>query len=543
MKRTGWIVCAAIAFTNFSSRGAEALPARQWGVTELTFTASHGIADPFDFERADFSAVFRGPAGAELKIPGFWDGGRTWRIRFTPTAPGRWQYETRFSDASETGLHGQRGVLDVRPPLTDTPLHQHGGFLKVAAHSRYLTYSDGTPFFWLGDTWWAAPSANVPLEVFKQQVDARLAQGYTVFQMHGHRPLTDDSKLGAFEATCHADAETLRYWQQVDLYLSYAEARGMVGCIGFARGDMFDPISIMDLKRLWRYYLARYGAYPVLFLITQEYNIEPDKRQQHLPKMLAIGQFIKEIDPYRRSLTVHPWARSRDLGQAWGEPWLDFIMFQAGHRRFESAKAYHTIWQRPSPKPFVEAEANYEGFAATNFNVNAAAIRRSAYTAMQAGSFGFTYGAQGLYAGVQAKVRPGPTSKWGPVLTSTEGLALPGGAQLQHLRACYEQVDWWKLEPQPKVLEPSADILVKTDGTATWLLYYLNKVKIPAGCHLKNMPEGQVYSATWFDPRIGCTTKLPDGCVVRSCKLVLPSPPDAQDWMLILRSTGKQGPK
>ncbi len=539
MKSAGWICLALLALMSLCSRGAEILPARQWCVAELTFTAGREIADPFDGERAAFSAVFRGPSGAEFKVPGFWDGGRAWRIRFTPTLPGRWQYETRFSAANEKGLHGQHGVLEVQPPPADTPLHQHGGFLKVAANHRYLTYSDGTPFFWLGDTWWAAPSANVPLDVFKQQVDARLAQGYTVFQMHGHRPLTDAGKLGAFEATRHADAETLQYWQQVDRYLAYAEARGLVACIGFARGDMFDPFSLTDLKRLWRYYLARYGAYPVLFLITQEYNIEPDKRQQHLPKLLALGQYIKDTDPYQRAMTAHPWARSRDLGQAWNEPWLDFIMFQAGHRRFEKPAAYHEVWQRPTPKPFIEAEANYEGFASTNFNVNAAAIRRSAYTALQSGSFGFTYGAQGLYAGVLDRARPGPTSRWGPVLTWKEGLALPGGAQLQHLRVCYESLDWWKLEPQPKALEPAADILVKADGAATLLLYYVSKVKIPPACHLKDLPDGRAYTATWFDPRTGRTTKVPEDSVVSARKLPLPKPPDAQDWLLMLRATGK----
>ncbi|MCX7008826.1 MAG: DUF4038 domain-containing protein, partial [Kiritimatiellaeota bacterium] len=332
------------------------------------------------------------------------------------------------------------------------------------------------------------------------------------------------------------------YWQQVDRYLAYAEARGMVGCIGFARGDMFDPISLTDLKRLWRYYLARYSAYPVLFLITQEYNIAPDKRQPHLLKMLALGQFIKDTDPYRRAMTAHPWARSHDLGQAWNEPWLDFIMFQAGHRRFEKPSAYHEVWQRPSPKPFVEGEANYEGFAATHFNVNAAAIRRSAYTALQGGSFGFTYGAQGLYAGVQDKVRPGPTGKWGPVLTSSEALALPGGAQLSHLRACYEAVAWWRLAPLTNAVEPSCEILIKADGVATLLLYYVNKAKLPAKVHLKNLPESAAYAATWFDPRTGHTTVLPEQMVVSRSQLLLPRRLDEQDWVLMLRATGKFAP-
>ena len=125
------------------------------------------------------------------------------------------------------------------------------------------------------------------------------------------------------------------------------------------------------------------------------------------------------------------------------------------------------------------------------------------------------------------------------MLTWKEGLALPGGAQLQHLRACYESVDWWKLEPRPDAVASNVNVLVKADGAATLLLYYVSKVKLPPGCHLKDLPEGQTYATTWFDPRTGGTTKLPDDRMVKAGRLLLPPPPDAQDWMLILRATGK----
>jgi len=314
----------------------------------------------------------------------------------------------------------------------------------------------------------------------------------------------------------------------------------LVGMMGFGRGDMFDPLSLNELQRLWHYYIARYGAYAVSFLITQEYNIYPDKRQQHLPKILAVGQFIKETDPYRRAMTAHPWAHSRDLRQAWGEPWLDFIMLQAGHHRFESAKTYHEIWRRPSAMPFIEAEANYEGFAATNFNVNAGAIRRSAYIALQAGSPGFTYGAQGLYAGVLDRANPGPTARWGPVLTWEEGLRLPGGAQLQHLRACYESVAWWRLEPSLDAVEPAGTVLVKADGADVLLLYFLEGGDVSPNTSLVRMPEGDRYSAEWFDPRTGNRTKLESALLVKGERLLLPRRPDAQDWVLILKRTSEK---
>jgi hypothetical protein len=517
-----------------SAGGVPQASARQWQVTELTFRAAADHPDPFDFARAGFLAEFRGPAGQTLKIPGYWDGGRTWKVRFTPTAPGVWTYQTTFGGGEDPGLSQQQGVLDVTPASGRNPVRQHGGFLRVSANGRYLTYADGTPFFWLGDTWWAFPSSNVPAEVFRQMVDRRVAQGFTVFQAHGHRSIFEPGP-GAFEAVRQPTAETLRYWRAVDQCMAYAEQKGMLGVIGFGGHSLLDPISLVDLQRLWRYYIARYGAYPVTFLITQEYNADIGNLKERLPKLLALGRFIHETDPYRRAMSVHPWCLSRDKREAWSEPWLDFIMLQAGHRWFPGAKRYTDIYFGPATKPFVESEANYEGFEDARFRVDAACIRRTAYSAIQSGSFGFTYGAQGLYAGILRKDKPATTGRWGPVLTWKEGLDLPGGAQLQHLRAAYESVDWWRLAPRPGAV-PGAEVLVKADGNRTFVLYFLATGKTPTACSLANVPAGARYTGAWFDPRTGRKQPLATSIAAQSEQLLLPNRPDQDDWLLILNA-------
>lgn len=512
--------------------------ARQWQVTELAFTATATHPDPFDFASARFSAEFQGPAGRKLEIPGFWDGDRAWKVRFTPTAPGVWTYGTKFIGGQDPGLQGRQGALDVAAASGERPLRRHGGFLKVSPNRRYLTYTDGTPFFWLGDTWWACPSSNVPVEVFRQMVDRRVGQGYTVFQAHGHQSLFAKGP-GVFQAVQRPTAESLRYWRAVDQYFAYAEQKGILGVMGFAGHSLLDPIGLDDLKRLWRYYIARYGAYPITFLITQEYNADIGNLKERLPKMLALGRFIHDTDPYQRAMSVHPWCLSRDKREAWGEPWYDFIMLQAGHRWFPGAKRYHDIYFRPVTKPILESEANYEGFQDARFRVDPAAIRRTAYTAIQAGSFGFTYGAQGLYAGILSKDRPATTARWGPVLTWKEGLDLPGGAQMQHLRTCYESVDWWRLEPRVGAV-PGTDIVVRSDADRVFLLYYVSGGKAPTGCQLTGMPGGARYTAAWFDPRTGRTSRLDAPLIVGEQGLGLPLRPDREDWLLILRHESSQ---
>ena len=516
----------------------------QWRVTELTFQAEKHYENPFDTDEVHFSAVFLGPNNRKLEVPGFWDGGRTWRIRFTPTAPGEWHYATVCSNHEDAGLHDVTGQL-VAKTAAGHALWTHGGFLRVSQDDHYLTYTDGTPFFWLADTWWACPSFRTPFDNFRKLVDTRVSQGFSVFQAHGfrsfRRPGVPDDNLwsmamadqadNAFEAVQNASEESLRYWRETDKYYAYADARGMLGIVGFWTHNSYDRYDHSNHKRLWRYFVARYGAYPITFLITQEYNA----REAHVQKYIDLGAFIEECDPYKRAMSAHAWARSRDKRQAWDSPWHDFIMLQAGHFRYEQPEYYHDIYFREAPQPVLESETNYEGFERPNFKANAECIRRCAYTAVQSGCFGFSYGAQGLYHSVLTRDVPGPTKKWGPVLTWDEGLSQPGGHQLQFLRQCYESVEWWQLEPQPGAIRDHSDILVKSQSDKVFVVWFPAGVTVAEDARLFGARyDGATYTGEWFDPRTGTRTVLKP-IRVQARGLILPNRPSEQDWVLILR--------
>ena len=88
-------LCAAVACAVASTYGmaARVAAAETWRATELAFEAG---AD-YDVPGADavtFDAVFTHESGEKVSRPGFWDGGKTFRVRFAPTKPGRWQTET-----------------------------------------------------------------------------------------------------------------------------------------------------------------------------------------------------------------------------------------------------------------------------------------------------------------------------------------------------------------------------------------------------------------------------------------------------------------
>lgn len=504
----------------------------QWSVTELSFYAENDYRDPFDFEHVGFTAEFVGPESRTIVIPGFWDGDRVWRVRFTPPLPGKWEYVTRCRDQRDRGLHARRGSLTVAPPSGDTLLRRHGGFLRASANGRYLTYSDGTPFFWLGDTWWVVPSGLVSFDDFKRMVDRRVAHGFSIFQAHGYTGFGSNERMTVFDAIRDGGDAAIDLWQRVDEYIAYAELRGLVGVMGFAATDAIDRVSLPDLKRLWFYYLSRYAAYPITFLLTQEYNAEIGNKRDRVEKMLQLGRFIYENDPYKRAFSAHPWVQSKDGREAWKESWCGFLLLQSGHFVDASCESYLRAYASTPARPVVESETNYEGFLRKSSQVDAAVVRDSAYTAMQCGASGFTYGAQGLYAGITNKERPAATAKWGPVLTWDEGLALPGGAQLAHLRRLYETLEWWRLEPWPPG-KATEGTLVRSVGHDV-IVAYLPSANLRRGeVGITGLSEAVRYRAEWFDPRTGVFSPISDPLTVDRGALRVPRAPSAEDWLFV----------
>jgi len=98
-------------------------------------------------------SIITNPDGRQLKVPVFWAGGRQWRFRYASGSTGSHTYRTECSDAENQGLHGIEGKIEVVAYRGDNPLYRHGP-VRVSENERHFKHADGTPFFWLGDTWW-----------------------------------------------------------------------------------------------------------------------------------------------------------------------------------------------------------------------------------------------------------------------------------------------------------------------------------------------------------------------------------------------------
>ena len=141
---------------------------------EVPFRAEKDYVNPFLDVTLD--VVFTDPRGTQKTVPGFWAGGDQWKVRYASPVVGVHRYHTQCSDADDDGLHGIEGQIEIKPHTGDNPLYRHGP-IQIAADHRHFTRADGTPFFWLGDTWWKCLCRRMTWEGFRELTAGRKAKG------------------------------------------------------------------------------------------------------------------------------------------------------------------------------------------------------------------------------------------------------------------------------------------------------------------------------------------------------------------------------
>src|SRR5207244_1534174 len=126
---------------------------------------------------------FIDPKGQELRVPAFWAGKNVWKVRYASPVVGTHSFQSECSEAGDKGLHGIRGKVEVKPYSGQNLLYVHGP-IRVAANHRFFEHADGTPFFWLGDTWWMGLSGRLHWpEDFQKLTADRKAKGFNVIQL------------------------------------------------------------------------------------------------------------------------------------------------------------------------------------------------------------------------------------------------------------------------------------------------------------------------------------------------------------------------
>ena len=147
---------------------------------EYTFTTETKYDDPFN--TVDLDLIIVGPGGATQRVPAFWAGNNMWKVRYSSSRIGEYFWSSECSNRNDTLLNQKKGTFDVLPYNGNLELFKHGS-IRVAKKMRHFEHADGTPFFWLGDTWWMALSRMKWPDDFKELVADRKEKGFNVVQV------------------------------------------------------------------------------------------------------------------------------------------------------------------------------------------------------------------------------------------------------------------------------------------------------------------------------------------------------------------------
>jgi len=296
----------------------------QWSMLELSFTSQTSYSNAY-LGAIDLTVTFSGPAGVQKVVPGFWDGGSRFKVRFAPPAQGSWTYRTRSSlDASLSNLAGSFSV--------GVPLPGNHGFVRVNTANPYTFVWDerqnGAPlgFFMLGQTYYEIVRNAAGQGGWRQAIDQSAAYGIDKIRLLIY-PWPGDAASNAYpdtqpfsgsSAQPNHDQLNLGHWQLLDTIIRYLESKQMVAdVILFADADRIYGTPAQN-NRYVRYTLARLSAYHnVIWTMSNEWNYaDPDKDGQpgtaH-DKILfsAWGALVAATDPYftLRSLNDRPISR------------------------------------------------------------------------------------------------------------------------------------------------------------------------------------------------------------------------------------------
>jgi len=266
-------------------------------VAEETFTSQKTHDNPY--LDVDLWVDLHGPDGLYYRIPAFWDGGQTFRVRLVATKPGLWKWSTGDSTGDQ-GLDGKSGTFQAiawtEAEKKENPNRR--GFLRLSPNRRTFEYTDGTPFFFTIDTRWCAltkiyswnSDEGISGMSFQDVVDRRKAQGFNSLGIvacypsdtidgiwaptEGEKVAEDGSSPFQFDNDAGIKAVDYTrinpsYWQQADLKMKYMSDNGFAPFFEtLRRSELWheeDQAEQDAFVNFTRYIWARYGCYNMLY--------------------------------------------------------------------------------------------------------------------------------------------------------------------------------------------------------------------------------------------------------------------------------------
>jgi hypothetical protein len=444
------------------------------------------------------------------------------------------------------------------------------GQLEVSENDRFLQHENGKPFFWLGDTGWLM-FAKLNRDEVRTYIEDRQQKGFNVIQAvllwrlpqfniyKDSALIENDPSKPLTTAGNNPEIESeYDYWDHVDYVLETAARKGIYIAMVPTWGGIVKSGRFFTVEKAHAYgkWLAeRYRDKPNIIWI----NGGDTRGDQNSEIWQALGTTLHEEDP-NHLVTFHPFGRTQSSTWFHNEDWLDFNMFQSGHRRYDQMDPNDDIatwkgednWKyvledyaRTPPKPTIDGEPSYENIPQGLHDPNEPYwqdkdARRYAYWSVFAGAFGHTYGNSAvmqMYKPDSRRASYGVRSYW------YEAINDPGAGQMQYLKILILSRPFFERVYDPSIIIDNGekyDFVIATRGKSYAFIYTYTGRKFEANF---GKITGEKINAYWYNPRDGKSQFLGNFENKGTRNFDPPGEKaEGNDWVLILDDTSKKFP-
>ena len=461
--------------------------------------------------------TYKNPDGKEVKFWGFYDGGRTWKIRFMPDRIGTWKYDAVFSDGS-AGISGTFECV-----RSDIP-----GIVSVdQANPQWFGYKGGEHFlvrsFHVGDRFFAE---NWPVLKRKAFLDWLETQGYNMLSVASHYLNRDAERRGRDWITPDLWPLNAAEYQKMEAILDdLAERRIIVyPFAGFFGQNSDFPTNHREQTEYLKYTLARIGAYwNILFNVAgPEPKLKPNEFRNAMTAddINRLGREIKKLDIFGHLLSIHNPSGDDPFRD---EDWLSFVTLQGWKGTNLSDVHRALLKNHHEAKPLYAQEVFWPGNKYHDIR-NDVDIRKKAFVIIMSG-------AAINYADMDGNSSSGFSGS----------MEMSDRIQARHdivrkVWDFFETIPFYRMSPNQRIVD--SGFCLAEDGK-----YYL--VYLVGGGAINVSVSTGLYNVTWINAQ-NTSDRRYVGMTNNGKKLSAPN--DGDDWLLLLTaedmgSTGLLNPQ
>jgi len=401
--------------------------------------------------------------------------------------------------------------------------------LSISPNNRFFQTTDGNPFFWIGDTGWLL-FVKCNREEAVEYLETRRQQGFNVVQVmvlhdmnntknvYGDYALVkeDASRPNVTDGNNFNNAEAYDYWDHVEFIVKEAEKRGIYMAMVPVWGSNVKEgkVNAQQGEAYARFLANRYKSQTNIIWL----NGGDVKGTEGMEVWKVMGTTLKQYNP-DHLLTYHPRGRTSSSDWFHTETWLDFNMFQSGHKNYaqdtssnetnhygeDNWKFAEVDYKLKPVKPTMDGEPSYENIPqglhdSLQPRWKDSDLRRYAYWSVFAGGAGFTYGENSV---MQFNKMGDWTANYGVTKDWKEAIYSPGAIQMVFLKKLMLSKSYFDRVPAQEAVVNSGeryDRVAATQGRRYALFYVYNGRSFQADLEKLNFKAKR---ARWFNPKNG----------------------------------------